>query len=305
MRCSACGNPQSLKLSESGDKRAIGELQAEISKETDPTRKKILRSQLKSLRGEVAVTNTTVKGLGAAKKRIMAGLPQLIDANRMGLLTPDSIQRWIRQNGVDDSILASVDAAIDKLIPPVYEGIQAGDPDLSGLPLGYTETQQVVANTIGSYYENSVLPEIEKVVRSEFAVADITADSDRTLSDIGDRLDSKWYELETEARTQSAAMSRMATQVSAKLAGLEYQLYSGVVDGLTRPFCRELVGLAVSTEQIKDLDNNQGLSVAVYGGGYNCRHGFAPISEAMIQELGIPIATTSDIRNANKAAKIR
>ena len=302
MSCPHC-DPKHFLLAESGDKKAVAELQAEIKITKSPARRAILRAQLKALKGEVATTKATIDSLAKAKSRIMAGLPDLLNQSKAGVATPEMIRRWIRMSGVDDSILASIDAAVDKLIPPVWESMEAGDPNLSSLPIGYQETQAVVANTIGSYYENSVIPEIEKVVRSEFAVADITDDSDRTISDIGERLDSSWHNIETEARTQTSAMSRMATQVSAKLAGLDYQIYSGVVDGLTRPFCRELVGLALSIEQIKELDNAQGLSVAVYCGGYNCRHGLAPISEAMIRELDIPMATTAEIKAANRAAK--
>tara|TARA_Y100000310_G_scaffold285284_1_gene308658 strand:+ start:343 stop:969 length:627 start_codon:yes stop_codon:yes gene_type:complete len=206
-------------------------------------------------------------------------------------------------------MLATVETGVSSMLPPVYQGISAGVGDLDDLmtlqieAVDYTETQVLVGDTIGSLFEDRVLPTFEGTINAHVANADLTGDIAEAVNNIDAQLAQNITTLATEARTKASALSRAATQMSARLAGLTSQLYSGVVDGLTRPFCREIVGIVFTEEQITQLDNNQNLPVAIYGGGYNCRHGWAPISEGMIERLGKPRATKTMIKDANRAAR--
>ena len=49
-------------------------------------------------------------------------------------------------------------------------------------------------------------------------------------------------------------------------------IYRGPLDKLTRDFCRKLIGKKYNLKEIETLDNEQGLPVLHYNGGYNCRH---------------------------------
>lgn len=102
----------------------------------------------------------------------------------------------------------------------------------------------------------------------------------------GDRLASQ---LTTEINTSVSAFSRTVTQDQARELGLELFLYLGPDDDLTRPFCEEtLKGNAPGVEprdvpiytadEIARMDNEQGLDVSVYCGGYNCRHQWSALS---------------------------
>jgi hypothetical protein len=54
--------------------------------------------------------------------------------------------------------------------------------------------------------------------------------------------------------------------------------YVGPVDGIIRPFCLEHVGKVYTKAEIDRLDNGQLPNPFLTGGGYNCRHLWAPIS---------------------------
>lgn len=66
-------------------------------------------------------------------------------------------------------------------------------------------------------------------------------------------------------------------------------LYVGPVDRKTRPFCRALVGKAVSPARMRALDNGQQLPAADFCGGYGCRHSWAPMERADADAEGIAI----------------
>ncbi len=97
--------------------------------------------------------------------------------------------------------------------------------------------------------------------------------------------------IQTELTTQLQAFNRRATVTAAVEAfgdNPEF-LYIGPNDGSTRPFCRSvLTQRAVpiySLKEISGLKNGQGLDVMTFGGGYNCRHRWAPVDEDLKRRL--------------------
>jgi len=60
--------------------------------------------------------------------------------------------------------------------------------------------------------------------------------------------------------------------------GAPLYVYVGPVDAVVRPFCLQHVGRVYTRAEIDALDNGQLPNVFVTGGGYNCRHLWAPIS---------------------------
>ena len=80
-------------------------------------------------------------------------------------------------------------------------------------------------------------------------------------------------------------------------------VYTGPEDVITRPFCKALVGKAVRKQDIQKLKNGQGLPVARYRGGYNCRHALVPVASEFVKLSGIPIATKADIGRANRGGR--
>lgn len=96
--------------------------------------------------------------------------------------------------------------------------------------------------------------------------------------------------LETELNTSLQAFSRTMTANKAEELGFELFIYLGPDDGITRPFCERCLdgrapGVAArkapiyTRAEISRMRNGQDLDVMVFGGGYNCRHQWRPISE--------------------------
>lgn len=82
--------------------------------------------------------------------------------------------------------------------------------------------------------------------------------------------------IDAELNTSVAGLQRTITLSKADEAGIERFLYDGPLDQVTRPFCQKHVGKVYTLEELKGLDNGQGLPVEIYLGGYNCRHRLIP-----------------------------
>ncbi len=115
---------------------------------------------------------------------------------------------------------------------------------------------------------------------------------------LGSRMDAMASRIETLANTGLAGFQRTVTLNKAKDLGFELMIYLGPEhDSIIRPFCEDCLDgkawgvkertLPIYTmEEIGQMDNEQGLPVATYGGGYNCRHQWRPISAERAAELG-------------------
>lgn len=77
--------------------------------------------------------------------------------------------------------------------------------------------------------------------------------------------------------TALSEFSRIAVTSTATGADDEAFLYSGPIDGLTRPFCLDRVGRVFSRARIDEMDNGQLDNTLITGGGYNCRHTWVPV----------------------------
>jgi len=68
--------------------------------------------------------------------------------------------------------------------------------------------------------------------------------------------------------------------------------YVGSDDAKTRPFCRSVLGKCFTREALDLLDNGTDLSdVAVWGGGYSCRHSLAPMLMSEAREAGYQVVS--------------
>jgi len=77
--------------------------------------------------------------------------------------------------------------------------------------------------------------------------------------------------------TALSEFSRIAVTSTATGESGEAFLYSGPIDGLTRPFCLDLVGKVYARSDIDAMDNGQLDNTLITGGGYNCRHTWLPV----------------------------
>lgn len=96
-------------------------------------------------------------------------------------------------------------------------------------------------------------------------------------------------QITTEVDTLLSGFSRTVTANKAAEFGLTLFLYIGPDDKVTRDFCHEVLSedpAIYSIDEIRKLDNDQGLDPLIYGGGYNCRHQWAAISEEEAKSMG-------------------
>jgi hypothetical protein len=93
----------------------------------------------------------------------------------------------------------------------------------------------------------------------------------------------------TELNTALLGFNRMVHLVQAESVGIEKFIYIGPYDGVTRPFCRKILTFKsppiYTAEEIKTMDNDQGLPVSIYGGGYNCRHRWRALPPDLAKRL--------------------
>lgn len=180
---------------------------------------------------------------------------------------------------------------------------------------GFGDITQVSARAVGTIFEDG-LYDIKRKVGAQLTSEVKKALDSRTLDGESLRV--------TSARISDAtkkAQGQVHTIVNSGLASLQRELqaqaeemmrsddplrlYVGPEDKVTRPFCSVLVGKAVPSKWLSQLNNNQGLPVARHGGGWNCRHSLLPISREFAEMRDIEIVTLSLIREANSAARRR
>jgi hypothetical protein len=106
------------------------------------------------------------------------------------------------------------------------------------------------------------------------------------LDAISETLDSRLVSnIRTELRTELAVFQRTITKQVGDELGVELYAYVGPTDKIIRDFCKSRVGKVFSVEEIKAMDNGQGLDVFTSGGGYNCRHDWRPVTQEIAAEV--------------------
>jgi hypothetical protein len=97
------------------------------------------------------------------------------------------------------------------------------------------------------------------------------------------------HQIETELRTSMLAFNRTVTAIQAEKSGIERFVYLGPDDRITRDFCSHVLNErnppVYTLDEILAMDNEQGLDVLQYGGGYNCRHEWQPITPELEEFL--------------------
>lgn len=108
-------------------------------------------------------------------------------------------------------------------------------------------------------------------------------DRDTLLLDIQRILDSTERQAETLVGTILNSFGRQLTIMQAEENDIEEYAYVGPDDDVIRDWCSHWVGLRGTPEEFEETAEDWGRDkqpgpVMVYGGGYNCRHRFVPIT---------------------------
>lgn len=129
--------------------------------------------------------------------------------------------------------------------------------------------------------------------------------ADATAFAIGELRELTPSQVSTHVGTAVSSIDRSITaQLESDDDTIVY-VYIGPNDPLVRKTCQRIVGKYATKDQIARLDNGQIPNVLVTGGGWNCRHSWAPILRVAAEKAGILAVTEFDILAFNAYAQKR
>jgi hypothetical protein len=299
MLCS-CGRPHTTLLAEKpdADKIAVEDLSAQAREQSGPI-KDLTEAKIEELKAEIKAEQEMGRALTRAQAELVATLDaalELTSPEQLLALSREQLLEFVIRGGlglaVDDFVEAQdriIQASLDSLRVIEPSATTADVPDLDALRL-------VAADNV---FEDIILPDSLSAVRTALQGMTVGVAQKQAMTSLSQRLKQSQGRQLTQFRTQLASTGRAVTASAAQRYELDLYLYTGPRDGITRDFCRPLINKVVDEKQMNRLNNGQGLPVATYGGGYNCRHSWSPITESFQQAAGLKRATAKDISRAN------
>ena len=121
----------------------------------------------------------------------------------------------------------------------------------------------------------------------------------RRLERLGRAKQQHYYTLQNTIRIGIARQGMIERSLE---SGVKYFRYMGAVAG-ARPFCRERVGKVYSIEEIRAMDNGQGLAVEYFCGGWNCRHRWVAFSGEVVGGVAVHDSWRSKYAKASKQGR--
>lgn len=316
--CPACGHHPAADVDlaadgADGDERAIEELTRRAQQASTPELTQILRG----VRDQLKLERKGARRVADSLKRIIRGVldwvretldrapgaalgDRVINASR----TLDTLAAAILEAGLGD-LMAEVQAIQAQITRAAWETAQAGGTIAPGIDIAAQAALLTTSNlkTLGRYFERDVVQAIVDNVTDGLESSVIGETLDEAIQRISRSLEVTERRAKNMARTQFASFSRSVTASMAAAIDADLFFYGGPKDGLTRDFCLPLAGKTITADQLRRLDNGQGLPVVTDAGGNNCRHGLVPIMAAVAEAAGIPAATEDDINAANQGGR--
>ena len=149
---------------------------------------------------------------------------------------------------------------------------------------------------LGDRIEGDVLFEVKRGIKKELSV-------DQVAKNIRGRLDVAEHTSKTISRTASGGVGNASRIAQAAEAGLTFFRYGGS-QSPERPFCKEHINKVYSLVDIRAMDNDQGLPVEFFGGGYNCRHFWVAVDSKDAIVPG-PVAPKSKVSPPEKVSPVK
>jgi hypothetical protein len=301
MRCSHCGctcgitNTIITTLAE-GDNidEAITDIQKQIKDESDPE----LKSLLKAKKDQLTVENNFVRGfttsVNEAKRKLVNAIKTLLKEGKgqyLLTLRDAELSDYLSKNGLGDAmaVLGKSQTDIKNIVNTT---VQLMSP---GFSLGQSSMVVALESAGVKSIQQLMLSDTSRAVRTAVVNAATSGDVNTTITQLEDELASSSGRQIAEARTKLSEFNRGLMAISADAANLEYYMYTGPKDAITRPFCRKVIGKVVTASDMKNLNNGQSSSALLRGGGYNCRHSWTAVSKAFVDKLNLPVLTTKEI----------
>jgi hypothetical protein len=301
MFCVFCNNHSSHHVSlaeKDADQEAIDDLKKQVQNETNPDMKALLKSRLDILRKEVNVAQEFERTLTRSTKRLQEAIARLIKEGRGEILinmSPLELKNFLIAEGLGDSIQYFEQAQLD-IVQLTNEAMKAIDPSFVIGDINVISS--TIQRTSASVFDDSILPDLSKSIKNAVNSALVIGSTKAPLDALAQEFQKSVGRNTTQARLKIAEFGRSVQAVNAEQAKIDMFLYVGPKDGITRPFCRRLVGKVLSKSQINRLNNGQGAGpVLTVGGGYNCRHSWSPVSKGFIKVMNLEQTSDSDIKD--------
>ena len=291
-----------LLAEEDADLKAIKDLDKQVKGSRDPVAQ-LIRARRDQLKAEVQAEKVFKSSLSKARQQLVQTMEKVAlttDPQLLLSFDDDQLLDLLLRSGmglvVDDFIEQS-----DRIRDAFEKSLEAINVDLS--PQAMPQMDLLQANASTAIFEDVILPDYKKAMRDAFQSLATQIPVDVVVGDLQRRLEQSEGRELTEVRTSISELGRSLTATAAAAGGLDLYLYTGPKDGITRPFCRALIGLVVDETQMSKLNNGQGKSVKIACGGYNCRHSWSPVTDSFVEAADLDRAKPSDISKANKGAK--
>jgi|TARA_R100000479_G_scaffold131257_1_gene69150 vacuolar-type H+-ATPase subunit I/STV1 len=305
MSCS-CGHQHTnatLLAESDADKEAIADLTRQAKAESGPMAT-LIRARRDQLKAEVKAEEAFAKALKTSAIDLSKTIEAAINTGRVQSIlgyNDQQLLEFILQSGLGLAVDEFIEQT-DLIRQAVQESISAikADVNFSAIASDMEAIQAITAQTV---FDDVILPPVKKGIAESLRDVMLEVPSTVIASNLQLKLERSTGRQLTQIKTEISSYGRSINAAVAEQAGLDHYLYTGPKDGITRPFCRQLINLVVDKQQMNKLNNGQGLSVLISGGGYNCRHSWSPVSEGFIEAANLTKATSSDITRANAKAK--
>ena len=301
MFCSVCNhhlNHHVTLAEKNADQEAIDDLKKQVQTEANPKMKTLLKSRLDILKKEVEVAKEFEKQLAKSTKKLQEAVTRLMKQGRGDILlnmSPLELKNFLISEGLGESIAYFEQSQLD-IVQLTNEAMKAIDPNFISGDINIISS--TIQRTVSSVFDDSVIPDLTKAIKNTVNSALVIGSTKAPLDALASEFLKSVGRNTTQARLKIAEFGRSTQAVNAESAGLDLFLYVGPKDGITRPFCRKLVGKVLSKSQINRLNNGQGAGpVLTTGGGYNCRHSWTPISKGFVQVMDLKQTNDDEIKD--------
>jgi len=180
----------------------------------------------------------------------------------------EQLRLALTEAGYDALVADATGTRLDALIAKVQATARVEAAFLPDVRQGVMALQRVMHLDLLSQGDEVARQVWRAVMRSVIGQVPTTD----AVQDLGAALDISQAQTRTLFDTNVSVFQRQVSALQAPDSTEATYLYTGPVDGLMRPFCRDLVGQVLTRQAIQLLDNGQLGNVYLTGGGYNCRH---------------------------------
>lgn len=233
----------------------------------------------------VAALSRRVRELLSSSMREMRTKDGKLLSNALNIIRANSAARAIRaeiiERGIGE-IRIELRRRLDDIIRETSR--QARDLGIDGM---FTDASREAISALADSADQEIASLAGQASSriSAYLMRAVTAGGNRDdlLLDVQDILDVTTSQAETLIGTILNSFARQLTVMQASDNGIDEYAYVGPDDQVTRDWCSHWVGRRGTIDEFEETSDRWGrqsqpLPVIVYGGGYNCRHRFIPIT---------------------------